>query len=157
MEETASPFVPTRTVTTLSGVMGVGAGVVPNAFIAMTPVLLVQCALLGMGFGMIISALTTKYRDLKMLVGFGVSLWSYCSPVAYDMFSRASLAPGGKFYPLYMLNPMTPIVNVFRYAFLGTGSIDWLFYGISWILTLLVAAIGIALFSKVEKNFMDTI
>ena len=135
----------------------VKAGVAPNALIALTPVLIVQCALLGMGFGMIVSALTTKYRDLKMLVGFGVSLWSYCSPVAYDMFSRASLAPGGRFYWLYMLNPMTPIINVFRYAFLGTGSVDWLFYGISWGFTVLVATIGIVLFSKVEKNFMDTI
>ena len=113
-------------------------------------------AMLGMGFGMIISALTTKYRDLKMVVGFGVSLWSYCSPVAYDMFSMDALMSGTIYY-IYMLNPTTPIINMFRYAFLGTGNVDWLFYGISWFTTLLVAFIGIRLFSKVEKTFMDTV
>ena len=135
----------------------IDSGVVPNVMMLMTPVLLIQCAILGMGFGMIVSALTTKYRDLKMVVGFGMTLWSYCSPVAYDMFSRSVLMPGGRFYNLYMLNPVTPIINVFRYAFLGTGAIDWMYYAISWGTTLVVAAIGICLFSKVEKTFMDTV
>lgn len=134
-----------------------GANVTPNWYVLLTPALLLQCALLGMGCGMIISSLTTKYRDLQMVVGFGVSLWSYCSPVAYDMFSRSSLAPGGRFYSLYMLNPVTPIVNAFRYAFLGTGGIDFLYYGISWFTTILVCVIGILLFSRVEKTFMDTV
>ena len=133
------------------------AGVAPNWLVLMTPLLLIQCAVLGMGFGMIISSLTTKYRDLKMVVGFGMSLWSYGAPVAYDMFSRSTLKPGGRFYDLYMLNPITPIINVFRYAFLGTGGVDWLYYGISWGTTLLVAAVGVCLFSKVEKTFMDTV
>lgn len=133
------------------------SNVVPNWYILMTPVLLVQMSVLGMGFGTIISALTTKYRDLKMVVSFGVSLWSYCSPVAYDMFSRSSLMPGSRFYCLYMLNPVTPIINIFRYAYLGTGAIDWFFYGISWITTIVVSVIGIVMFSKVEKTFMDTV
>ena len=68
----------------------------------MTPLVLIQLAALGMGCGVIISSMTTKYRDLQMVVGFGVSLWSYMSPVAYDMFSRSVLAPGGQFYYLYM-------------------------------------------------------
>lgn len=135
----------------------IGENVHPNWYILMTPLLLIQMALLGMGFGIIISALTTKYRDLKMMVGFGVSLWTYCSPVAYDMFSRSILTPGGEFYNLYMLNPVTPIINVFRYAYLGTGDIDWVFYGISWMMTLVIAAIGVVMFSKVEKTFMDTV
>lgn len=134
-----------------------GAGVHPNLFILLTPALLVQMALLGMGFGMIISSLTTKYRDLNMVVGFGVSLWSYCSPVAYDMFSRSVLAPGSPIYYIYMLNPTTPIINAFRYAYLGIGGIDWLYYGISWVTTIIVAFIGMKLFSKVEKTFMDTV
>ena len=133
------------------------AGVSPNLYILITPLLLVQYALLGMGFGMIVSALTTKYRDLKMVVGFGMSLWSYCSPVAYDMFNRSVLAPGGRFYNIYMLNPVTPVINMFRYAYLGTGQIDWLYYGISWGTTIVVATIGIRLFSRVEKTFMDTV
>ncbi len=133
------------------------AGVMPNIYILITPVVLIQLATLGMGFGMIISSLTTKYRDLAMVVGFGVSLWSYCSPVAYDMFSRSQLAPGSMLYNIYMLNPVTPAINVFRYAFLGTGEIDWLFYGISWVTTLFVAIIGAMMFSKSEKTFMDTV
>ena len=133
------------------------AGVAPNLYILMTPVLLIQLAVLGMGFGMIISSLTTKYRDLAMVVGFGVSLWSYCSPVAYDMFSRSQLAPGTLLYKIYMLNPVTPSINIFRYAFLGTGEVDWLFYAISCITTVAVAVLGAIMFSKSEKTFMDTV
>lgn len=133
------------------------AGVAPNFYILMTPILIIQMAMLGMGFGLIVSALTTKYRDLKMVVGFGVSLWSYCSPVAYDMFSMEALMPGSVIYNFYMINPTTPIINVFRYAFLGTGEVDWLYYGLSWITTLIVVYIGCRLFSKVEKTFMDTV
>lgn len=133
------------------------AGVAPNFYILMTPVLLIQLAVLGMGFGMIISSLTTKYRDLAMVVSFGVSLWSYCSPVAYDMFSRSQLAPGTLLYKIYMLNPVTPSINMFRYAFLGTGEIDWLFYVISCVTTVAVACIGAVMFSKAEKTFMDTV
>ena len=133
------------------------AGVAPNLFILMTPVLLIQLAVLGMGFGMIISSLTTKYRDLAMVVSFGVSLWSYCSPVAYDMFSRSQLAPGTLLYNIYMLNPVTPVINMFRYAFLGTGQIDWMFYIISIFMTIIVAVLGAIMFSKSEKTFMDTV
>lgn len=133
------------------------AGLAPNLLILMTPVILVQIAVLGMGFGMIISSLTTKYRDLAMVVGFGVSLWSYCSPVAYDMFSRSQLAPGTAIYYIYMLNPVTPAINLFRNAYLGCGEVDWLFYGISWVTTIIVAFIGALMFSKSEKTFMDTV
>lgn len=132
------------------------AGLKPNILIAMFPLVLIQLAVLGMGFGMIISALTTKYRDLAMVVSFGVTLWSYCSPVAYDMFSRNQLM-NGIIYKIYMLNPVTPAINLFRYGFLGTGEVDWLFYGISWITTALVAIIGALMFSKSEKTFMDTV
>ena len=133
------------------------AGVKPNLYVLMTPVILIQLAALGMGFGVIVSSLTTKYRDLQMVVGFGVSLWSYCSPVAYDMFGMSALTPGSKFYSLYMLNPVTPCINIFRHAFLGTGQIDWLYYGISWVVTLIVVAFAVRIFSKVEKTFLDTI
>ena len=128
-----------------------------NWTVALTPLLVLQLMLLSLGFGIVISALTTKYRDLKMLITFGLQLWLYASPVAYDMFSMEIFAPGGAFHTLYMLNPITPIINVFRYAYLGIGSIDWLFYGISWIMTLLIFFVGVVLFSRVEKTFMDTI
>lgn len=134
-----------------------GAGVHPNIYILMTPLVLIQFAALGMGCGIIISSLTTKYRDLQMVVGFGVSLWSYMSPVAYDMFSRSALMPGSKFYYLYMCNPVTPGINLFRYAFLGIGEIDWIFYGISWIVTIVVLVVAVKIFAKVEKTFIDTV
>ena len=134
-----------------------GASIAPNWYVLMTPVLLAQLAMLSLGCGIIISAATTKYRDLRMLVSFGVQLWMYASPVAYDMFSMGAFAPGGKYYSLYMLNPVTPIVNLFRYAYLGIGQIDWLSYGISWATTLVLLFVGIVLFSRVEKTFMDTV
>ncbi|MBQ6021141.1 MAG: ABC transporter permease, partial [Clostridia bacterium] len=99
-------------------------GVHPNIYMLLLPVLLVQTAVLGTGLGIIISSLTTKYRDLSMAVGFFVSLWQYISPIAYDMFSRRSLYEKHIVYYFYMLNPVTPVINVFRYAFLGTGEID---------------------------------
>lgn len=129
----------------------------PNLYILMTPLIILQLALLSLGCGIIISALTTKYRDLTMLVGFGMQLWMYATPIAYDMNSMAVFAPGGKFHTLYMLNPVTSIVSLFRYAYLGLGNIEWIFYGISWIITLAVLFMGIILFSKVEKTFMDTV
>lgn len=133
------------------------AGVAPNLYILLTPVVLVQLATLGMGFGMIISSLTTKYRDLAMVVGFGVTLWSYCSPVAYDMFSRSQIMSNEILYSIYMINPVTPAINAFRYAFLGVGEIDWMFYAVSWVTTIIVAFIGVFMFSKSEKTFMDTV
>ncbi len=134
-----------------------GSGVEPNLYVLMTPVLILQLAMLSLGCGVIISAATTKYRDLRMLVSFGVQLWMYASPVAYDMFSMGVFAPGSKYYGLYMLNPVTPVVNVFRYGYLGIGTIDWGYYAVSWITTLILLFAGIVLFSRVEKTFMDTV
>ena len=132
-------------------------GCEPNLYILMTPLIILQLALLSLGCGIIISALTTKYRDLAMLVGFGTQLWMYASPIAYDFNSMAVFAPGGKYHTLIMLNPIASIVNLFRYAYLGLGEMEWIFYGISWAITLAVLFIGIILFSKVEKTFMDTV
>ena len=134
-----------------------GAPVAPNWYVLMTPLMLLQLAMLSLGCGVIISAATTKYRDLRMLVSFGVQLWMYASPVAYDMFSMGAFAPGSKYYGLYMLNPVTPIVNLFRYAYLGIGQMDWMYYGISWVVTCVLLFVGIVLFSRVEKTFMDTV
>lgn len=134
-----------------------GQGVQPNWYVLMTPLLVLQLATLSLGFGVIISALTTKYRDLAMLVTFGTQLWMYASPVAYDMFSIDGFAPGGKWHALYMCNPVTPIINVFRYGYLGIGTIEWEYYAIGWVTTLVVLFIGVVLFSRVEKTFMDTV
>lgn len=134
-----------------------GQGIAPNWWMLMTPVLVLQLAMLSLGCGIIISALTTKYRDLAMLVGFGTQLWMYASPVAYDMYSFAAFAPGGKWHALYMCNPVTPIVNLFRSGYLGIGSMEWQYYAISWGVTLALLFVGTVLFSRVEKTFMDTV
>ena len=134
-----------------------GQGVQPNVWILMTPLIILQLAMLSLGVGVIISALTTKYRDLAMLVAFGTQLWMYTSPIAYDMFSMRAFAPGGKWHWLYMLNPVTSIVNLFRYGYLGIGAMEWNYYLISWIITLIFVFAGVVLFSRVEKTFMDTV
>ncbi len=134
-----------------------GQGVHPNCWMLMTPLVVLQLALLSLGFGIIISALTTKYRDLAMLVGFGTQLWMYASPIAYDMFSFSAFAPGGKWHTLYMCNPVTPIVNLFRHAYLGIGSMEWGYYLLSWATTFVVLFFGVMLFNRVEKTFMDTV
>lgn len=132
-------------------------GVRPNGWILMTPVLVLQLALLSLGFGIIISALTTKYRDLAMLVGFGTQLWMYATPIAYDMFSFEAFAPGGKWHALYLCNPVTPVVNLFRYGYLGIGEMEWGYYFASWGTTFVVLLLGVMLFNRVEKTFMDTV
>ena len=124
----------------------------PTLYVLMLPLLLFQMAMLSLGVGVIISSLTTKYRDLVMLVGFGVQLWMYGTPVAYDV----GIVPT-KYMGLYMLNPMTPVINNFRLAFLGLGSFDLPHYLLSWAVTFVVLVIGIVLFNRVEKTFMDTV
>ena len=132
-------------------------GVDPNLLVLTTPLIILQLAMLSLGCGIIISALTTKYRDLAMLVTFGTQLWMYASPVAYDMFSMAAFAPGGKWHHLYMLNPVTPIINLFRYAYLGIGTVEWNYYLIGWATTFVILLLGVISFSRVEKTFMDTV
>ena len=121
-----------------------------NLFL-LIPVVL-QLMVLSVGCGLVISALTTKYRDLAMLVTFGLQLWQYASPIAYGL----ALIPE-KFVWLYMLNPVTPIITTFRFSLFGTGYFNGLFYGISWAITLLIAFLGLVLFSRTERNFTDTV
>ena len=120
--------------------------------ILLSPVIILQTGILGLGCGIIIAALTTKYRDLVILVGFGVQLWMYASPVVYT----AALIPE-QYMSLYMLNPMAPIMECWRSSVIGAGQFLWAYWGISWIVTLLIFFVGIILFSKVEKTFMDTV
>ena len=131
-----------------------GEGVLhPNFWIFALPLLILQTALLGLGCGIIISSLTTKYRDLTVLVGFGVSLWMYITPIIYSTSAIAS----EKLLFVCRLNPMTPVVEVMRHAFLGTGEIDFLSWGISIAVTAVILFVGVVLFNKVEKTFMDTV
>lgn len=130
----------------------IGADVYPNMYILLTPVFILQLALLGLGFGIIISALTTKYRDLAMLVSFGTQIWMYLTPVAYDI----GIIPE-RLMNIYMLNPVTPIICILRYAFLGIGELQLEYYMMSWVVTILVVFVGIIMFNRVEKTFMDTV
>lgn len=121
-------------------------------YLLLLPVLIMQMVMLGTGVGIIISALTTKYRDLAMLVGFGLQLWQYLSPIPYGL----ALIPE-KYLSLYMLNPVTPMVTTMRLAFLGTGYFNWGWYGLSLAVTLGVFLLGMILFNKIERTFMDTV
>ena len=116
------------------------------------PLLVLQMAALGLGFGIIVSSLTTKYRDLTQLVGFGVQLWMFATPVVYP----SSQIPS-KWQWLIALNPVAPIIEFFRFSFLGAGTVNPLQIGLSTLTTLLVLATGIVLFSRIEKSFMDTV
>lgn len=117
------------------------------------PLELIHLGVLGMGCGIIISSLTTKYRDLTVLVSFGVSLWMYLTPVVYPL----STLVDGWMKNILLLNPVTAPTELIRYAVLGKGTLEWGYYGLSWAVTLLVAVIGIMIFNKVERTFMDTV
>ena len=132
-----------------------GNVVQPNIHILLLPIMILQMALLGLGAGIIISSVTTKYRDLSILVGFGMQLLMYATPVVYPVSQLKNL--GAKYVNLIMLNPVAPIINNFRYAVLGCGSMDYKYWSISWIVTLVVLFIGMLIFNRGEKTFMDTV
>jgi homopolymeric O-antigen transport system permease protein len=130
-----------------------GVGVHPTAAIAMTPLLLLLMAGLSLGAGIIVSALTTRYRDLQQLVAFGVQLMMFATPVVYPL----SMIGGGSFRWLILANPMTPIVETFRYAYLGSGTFDGFYLCYAAGFTLAVLFIGVVLFNHVERTFADTV
>lgn len=117
------------------------------------PVFVIIMATLGLGLGIIISSLTTKYRDLTILISFGVSLLMYITPVAYPL----SYITQSKYINFIRWNPLSPLVEGFRYAVLGQGTFDIYFFGYSILFTLIALLCGIFLFNKVERSFMDTV
>lgn len=129
-----------------------GADIQPNAYLLIIPLLLAIMAGLGFGAGVIISSLTTKYRDLRYLIGFGTQLLMYVTPIVYPL----SFIPE-KHKWFFLINPMSPVVETFRYAFLGTGSFNWFNIGYSGVCMIVILTIGMLIFNKVEKNFMDTV
>lgn len=132
-------------------IMGAGANI--TLYALLTPVLVLQLGILGMGVGIMISSLTVKYRDLQVLVGFGVQLWMYVSPVVYSVASIENET----LKTLVMLNPVTPVIEFMRAGWLGVGTVSWLYYGISIAVIALIAFFGVVVFNKTEKNFMDKI
>lgn len=129
-----------------------GANVHPNLLVLALPILLIHIAFLGTGTGLIISSLTTKYRDLNVLVSFGLTLWMYLTPVVYPV----SQIPES-FRRIMLLNPVAPITETFRYAFLGCGSFEWFYLLISAVVTAVILILGMIVFNQVEKNFIDTV
>jgi len=129
-----------------------GANFSPNIYVLLLPVLLILMAGLGLGFGIIISSLTTKYRDLTYLVAFGIQLWMYATPIVYPLSTLS-----GVYRKAALANPVTSVVETFRYAMLGAGTMNWTYLLYSFGFMIFVLLTGILLFNKVEQSFMDTV
>lgn len=130
----------------------IGKNVQLNIAALLTPLLILQISLLGTGFGLLISSVTAKYRDLNILVSFGLSLWMYLTPVVYP----SSQVPQS-LRPIFLLNPVAPIIETFRFSFLGCGTFEWFYLLISVAVTAIVVFFGIIVFNQVEKDFIDTV
>lgn len=129
-----------------------GTDIHPTKELLLLPALVLLMAALGLGGGIVVSSLTTRYRDLRFLVQFGTQLLMYGTPVILPL-SRLS----DQYRWIMLINPMTPIIETFRYSFLGTGTMSWSMLGISALTTFSILFLGILLFNKVEKTFMDTV
>jgi lipopolysaccharide transport system permease protein len=124
----------------------------PNKMLVLIPFLIILIGFMALSFGIIISSLTTKYRDLKFLVTFGIQLMMYASPIVYPL----SIVPE-KYKWIIVANPVTSIIETFKYAFLGVGEFSWLYLGYSTLFTIILFMIGLVIFQRVEKSFMDTV
>ena len=128
------------------------APITPNLYLLTMPLLLIISLTLASGVGLIITSLTTKYRDLAVLTSFGVQLWFYITPIVYP-----STAIPSNLYSLFMLNPMAPLVEAFRYSFFGIGIFDLKYILISAVTSIIILLTGLATFTRSEKNFADTL
>ena len=124
----------------------------PNKMLVLIPFLIILIGFMALSFGIIISSLTTKYRDLKFLVTFGIQLMMYASPIVYPL----SIVPE-KYKWIIVANPVTSIIETFKYAFLGVGEFSWLYLAYSTLFTIVLFLIGLVIFHRVEKSFMDTV
>lgn len=129
-----------------------GQNVLPNILTLALPLFMLHTAFLGTGVGLIVSSLTTKYRDLNVLVSFGLSLWMYVTPIVYPV----SQIPQN-LRAIMLLNPAAPIIEAFRFAFLGSGSIEPMYIIISVLVTATLLTVGMLVFNQVEKNYIDTV
>ena len=126
-----------------------------NWTIVLFPVLLLMLASLGLGFGLVISSLTTKYRDLRFLITFGVQLWMYATPVIYPLSVMKQNYPD-KIWVI-VANPLTAIIETFKFGFTGVGVFEWNYLLYSFVMSIAVLLLGIIVFNRVQKNFMDVI
>jgi lipopolysaccharide transport system permease protein len=125
----------------------------PNATLLLIPVLIVITAGLALGLGLLITALTTKYRDFRFLIGFAIQLGMYATPIIYPL----STIKSEKIKLIILANPMSAIIETFRYAFTGSGDFSWMALGYSFVAMLILIIMGTLSFNKVEKTFMDTV
>ena len=132
-----------------------GENIHPSYYLFLFPLLIVLIAALGLGLGMMVSAVTTKYRDIAFVVAFGVPLLMYATTVIYPLSTVVARYP--KYSWIIKYNPVTPVIESFRYGFFSTGIFDWGLLGYSAFITLIILLTGIIIFNKVEKNFVDTI
>ncbi|MDB4902132.1 MAG: transporter permease [Mucilaginibacter sp.] len=132
-----------------------GALIVPNELVLLFPLLIILIAAQGLGLGMITSAVTTKYRDLSFIISFGVPLLMYTTTVIYPLSEVLKKYQNYSWF--IKLNPLTAIIETFRYGFLGKGSFTWGLLGISSLITVVILFLGIIIFNRVEKNFVDTV
>jgi lipopolysaccharide transport system permease protein len=130
-----------------------GTDVCPNWAMLTLPLLIIMMAGLGLGFGILISSMTTKYRDLQILFGFIVSLWMYATPIVYPI----SMVTDETLRTIIMLNPMTSIIEAFKYATLGHGYFSWGALGYSFAFMSILLICGVVIFNKVQRSFMDTV
>jgi lipopolysaccharide transport system permease protein len=132
-----------------------GIVLIPTVIILLFPLLIILIAALGLGFGMIISAVTTKYRDLAFVVTFAVPLLMYTTTVIYPLSTAITRYP--KYSWIIKYNPVTPIIETFRYGFFGSGDFSWGLLGYSCAVTAVILFLGIIIFNKVERTFVDTV
>lgn len=136
-----------------------GCQAAPNWYALLFPVLVMMMAGLAFGFGVLISSLTTKYRDLQILFTFIVQLWMYATPIVYPLSQvRGRTVAGMDLYTVMSINPVTPVIETFKHGFLGAGEFigwGWLAYSFAFMVALL--AVGVVVFNKVQRSFMDTV
>jgi lipopolysaccharide transport system permease protein len=132
--------------------MHLGADVRPNSILFLLPVLFFMMAGLSLGFGMLFSSFTTKYRDLRILLGFFMQLWMYATPIIYPITQLPE-----RYRWIVALNPMTSVVSTFKYGFFGKGEMDWNYLVYSFVFMVVLFFTSLLIFNKVEKNFMDTV
>ena len=129
-----------------------GANIQPNIYILLFPLLVIMLAGLALGFGIIISALTTKYRDLALFFGFVTQLWMYATPIIYPL---SAMPP--KYMWLIELNPLTSIMEAMRFGFMGAGTFSWWSLSYSFAFTVVIVIVGAGMFNKVERSFVDVV